>query len=698
VPEAPRAGWRALIVVTIAALGFSMTQAITRLAPEADTSRWTLGESSVPIEVAALAGDLRPRADALDLWSYRVASPRIPAFTEGTVELDAIVPDGGQLSVRFGADTVAGPLRPVLLDGPGRPGQPGPPNGQPGPPNGQSGPPNGQSGPPPNARPNNPAQPGRGAGVVIDRGARSQIVGRGLTCTAAATPTSPTFRLGLTARGGTIEVSVDGKPASRCTGTWSPGALVLASGVRRVQVERFGVTPVGGATFDDSFGSPLLAPIVSVLTAVAFAACSWFATRRSAPRAVAVALAPLLALPILGAIPLRGALDALRMLEVPEALGPFVFAGIPAAIAATLVAGALAPTLRQAALHGLAPLGGLVGVLTTQVFDLPADTLGWVILALVGVPMSVLAYVNTHPFERRVAASYALTLLIALGAELGLRNTALNDTWTATAGWKRASEEFSQLLEIRQYRAYPDEGFPVRPPQPDPSRRRIVALGGSSTGGAYQMDDIEQFWPRRLQDRLHAGWQVVNQGVGGWNTLHVRLYLESQIERLDGDIYVLYVGHNDVLSPAPVPYRQMYASWSAPGGALRATSAALNQVRLYVGLKYTLFGLMSSRTAVAVPVPDARENLAAIIAIAKAHGAHVLLVTEGLNPDPYPMAPYNDMLAALATETGSAHFDAATALAKEDPELFLDDCHLSVEGHTVLAGWIDSKLRAAGWL
>ena len=214
------------------------------------------------------------------------------------------------------------------------------------------------------------------------------------------------------------------------------------------------------------------------------------------------------------------------------------------------------------------------------------------------------------------------------------------------------------------------------------------------------MDDIDQFWPKRLEEALTGtDWEVVNQGVGGWNTLHVRLYVESQIERLDADILVLYVGHNDILAPAPIPYSQLYARYQAPSAALTAVSGALNDIRLYVGLKHALFALRGSGTGVAVPLEDARANLSAIIATAKAHDARVLLVNEGLNPDPLPMRGYGELLAALAAETGNASLDAAEALrATGDPELFLDDCHLSAEGHTRLAGWVKETLAQKDWL
>jgi lysophospholipase L1-like esterase len=391
-------------------------------------------------------------------------------------------------------------------------------------------------------------------------------------------------------------------------------------------------------------------------------------------------------------------LDTLRLLQVPEALGPLLFAGLPAAVLLTLVAGGTAASPRRAALLGAVPFGGML--VASAVTRFPHDAPGWLVLAGLGAPLAVLAWINTHPYRRRVAASYALCAVLALCAEGGVRLTALDSSWTRTPGWKRASEEFAELLELRRYRTYPDEGFPVRPPDPDPTHRRIVALGGSSTGGAWQMDDLAQFWPARLGEQL-AGtdWEVVNQGVGGWNTLHMRLYVESQVDRLDADILVIYVGHNDILATAPVPYRELYARYQQGASALKGVVDALNGVRLYVGLKHALLAMRDREGAIAVPVADARDNLTAIITAAHAHHARVLLVSEGLNPDPLPMRPYAAMERELAASTDSLFLDGADALWRDgDPDLFLDDCHLSVAGHTKLATWVRDTLTTAGWL
>jgi lysophospholipase L1-like esterase len=335
----------------------------------------------------------------------------------------------------------------------------------------------------------------------------------------------------------------------------------------------------------------------------------------------------------------------------------------------------------------------------------PTDSTGWLLLGALGLPWAAIAHVNATRTRAHGALSLALTTGMVLLAEVAVRHTQVGDTWVRTAGFERAQKEFQELLEIRRYRAYPADSFPAQPPAPDPSRQRIVALGGSSTGGAYQMDNLDLFWPRKLDARVAGrGWEVVNQGVGGWNTLHVRLYVESQLERLQPDLLALYVGHNDVMTHLPVPYRQLLAQYEATrgGGAAQAfgqATALFGRSRLYMGLTYAILALRDRGGAVAVPVADARENLSRIRDLAHARGAKVLFMTEGLSPDPTPLRDYRDMLRALAAEQGDLFLDAAEALhATRDPDLFIDDCHLTERGHVFLAEQVDTALSRAGWL
>jgi lysophospholipase L1-like esterase len=183
----------------------------------------------------------------------------------------------------------------------------------------------------------------------------------------------------------------------------------------------------------------------------------------------------------------------------------------------------------------------------------------------------------------------------------------------------------------------------------------------------------------------------------------MRLYVESQMERLRPDLLAVYVGHNDVLTRMAVPYRTLYAQYLAARGGASAGAQRLagwlGGSRLYMGLTYALLGLRDHEAAVAVPVPDARENLRVVQGLAHAAGARVVFMSEGLAPDPAPMAPYTAMLRGLAEDGGDLFVDTAAALhAARNPDLFIDDCHLTEQGHAFVAARVEEALVTNGWI
>lgn len=517
-----------------------------------------------------------------------------------------------------------------------------------------------------------------GASVLVDR-ARGQVAGlNGLTCTAHAPPPER-LDLRLSAQGDTVTVHDGETLLADCSGSRETGPVVISAGVRRVRIDA--ITVNGART---RFNAGLRHWAWSLLFGGLFAAGGGALGR---DRRV-LGLLPLALVPLLLWVDARVLLDRMRLVQLGTFNGPVVLAGAATCLTA-LIAWAKGPWWRQAALTGGLVLA-LGAAATLQSDPAPA----WFLAGLPLLPWGALAWVNRNPVQRRVLWSYGL-LAVALGAsEVAIRVSPLSHGWSMTEGLQRASVEFEELLVLKEYSTYPKEGFPVRPPPPSDTPR-IVAMGGSSTGGAFQMDDLDQFWPQQLQDAL-SGWEVVNQGVGGWNTLHVRLYAESQMQTLQPDIVAVYVGHNDVLASSAVPYSQLYASY-VPGQLDHRP--LLTRSSAYLGFKFMVLALGRPQAGVAVSVDDARDNLSALFDAADAQGARVLLMTEGLNPEPEPLAEYGAMQAQLAQSRGGLYFDAATYLHDQgDPDLFLDDCHLSRRGHQVLAAEIKRQLSDAGWL
>jgi len=335
--------------------------------------------------------------------------------------------------------------------------------------------------------------------------------------------------------------------------------------------------------------------------------------------------------------------------------------------------------------------------------------LGVVYGGLVGVCGAIVIWANANAAQARafnLTSLGACILAVAL-AEGALRSSDAGTLWSSGGsttkesdiyGWVSAFSEDFEVQEAAQHTAYPEKGYPVAIGR-DEGSFRVVAMGGSTTGGAFQNDDLDEFYPARLEELLGTQHHVINQGVGGWTTFQIRRYVEARIDELAPDLLTLYVGHNDLLTHAPRPLEDLFAVWEQVGTA-RMTSDRLGQVRLYQGLRYGITSLRPASQRVAVPVEHARRNLERIIELVTGQGGRVLLMSEGLAPDPGPLLGYFAMMEEVAqTHENVDYSDVAGTLHDlqgTGADLYLDDCHLTDMGHRVVATQMLEELVEAG--
>ncbi len=250
----------------------------------------------------------------------------------------------------------------------------------------------------------------------------------------------------------------------------------------------------------------------------------------------------LLLLPLGSSLFLRGTIHTTRSLreDAGEALGLAPRVGAMAVLGLALLAGAgafsglsvgLALVVAVGLGLGLPPLLGLLG--STRPHRSAAVLMG--VAALFAVLPQLLGMQPAHP----LAAVYAgvgglcgaLVLwananasgvrafnLVSLGAFVGmlgaaegsLRATVAGLAWrsggsttegSSEYGWIRTAIQDFESYDEGEHTEYPMEGFPTAI---TPSREgtRVVSFGGSTTGGAYQNDDLNQFYPARLGDAL----------------------------------------------------------------------------------------------------------------------------------------------------------------------------------------------------
>jgi lysophospholipase L1-like esterase len=329
------------------------------------------------------------------------------------------------------------------------------------------------------------------------------------------------------------------------------------------------------------------------------------------------------------------------------------------------------------------------------------------LVAASGAALGLVCWANVNPARVRAYNLLSLLLFAAslVGLEAGLRHTGLAHTWAPLAagmvededlGWVPDAWTQFEAIERGEHTDYPEEGYPVAY-EARGDALRIVCFGGSSTGGARQNDDLDEFYPARLEEDLAPGVEVVNQGVGSWTTLHIAEYARRSLADLDPDIVTVYVGHNDQFTDLPIPQKDLYARWQS-GATSRQVSSVARRSLLYNGLSFAV-GNLRTHQSVAVPVSHANENLEALATLTGERGAKLLLMSEGLHPDPGALAPYWEMM----EEVAAAHdhvgwLDTAWLLHKQGNTMFLDNSHLTDSGHRFLARAIADDLEARGWL
>jgi lysophospholipase L1-like esterase len=563
---------------------------------------------------------------------------------------------------------------------------------------------------------------------------------------------------------GEVVLATVGDTTATCDGAASPGVPEAVAGLRRVGIHSLSVdqsspheAPTAawfGRIFAALFGAALVGGIATWVRrrgarGVTLAAAPLLATAALANADLAALLqgarvsadAPLLWAvggPVALSLVLIGVLAQAAWVrrDGDSGLRVVAVAGGAAGLAATLsfgvsalaggVVGAAGAVCGWALLKRIAPegapgrgvvgamaAGGLIALATLAMSPRWGLSATWA--GLSGTCLGLVVWANARAAAVR---AFNLVSLVLFCLSIAFAEQAL--VWTAT-GQSLASvssrapadgsaaptdsaasvfASFEALERTREFQAYPMANYPVRPPDPD-GRPRVVAFGSSSTAGAYQNDNVDQFWPADVEREFGGAIQVVNQGVGGWTSLHVRRYIETRSELLAPDLAIVYLGHNDLLTETRRPYREIYGAWLlGTNGAGARVSEILGSLRLYQLLRFSLSSAGDRGSGPAVPISDARANLQGIIDTVRSGGGKTLLVVEAISPDPGAMARYTETVAALAAAAPDdvAWLDGGAVLS--DPLLadqFLDDCHLTRAGHMTLAEAIANQLRDRGW-
>lgn len=236
------------------------------------------------------------------------------------------------------------------------------------------------------------------------------------------------------------------------------------------------------------------------------------------------------------------------------------------------------------------------------------------------------------------------------------------------------------------------------PGRPDAPRRRILALGDSTTFG-LGVDDADA-WPARLQAlanaRRPAGqWGVYNAGVTGHSIAQSARALRRLAPALRPDFVVLTAGNNDPTVSGPLGDRADL-DFQARLSPLAITPVAWTVAR---HLRAAL-AVPSDRHPPRVSLPEFRETLAEIAAYCADHGIELLLVrwpwrdqTGGdAPPGTQPHLAYQQAL--LDAAPPGAAIDLLPRFAAETAPLYFDPVHVGPGGNALVAQAVWAVIEA----
>jgi lysophospholipase L1-like esterase len=240
-------------------------------------------------------------------------------------------------------------------------------------------------------------------------------------------------------------------------------------------------------------------------------------------------------------------------------------------------------------------------------------------------------------------------------------------------------------------------------PRRTPGQRRVVCFGDSITFG-YGVGDAETY-ASRLDTLLAArGLEGVNAGVTGYTTYQVLRRLRRLAPWLEMDVATFWIGWNDASSRPvddPTYARRMRAATLLDGLA--------RHVYLYRGIKSLYLKGMMRRAerewdgaplGNRVPPDQYRENLAAIVGECRSRGIRPVfleLPRRRRAGETVTVPPHVSVLKELAArehvpllDVGDLGLEAPVA---SNEAYFIDNLHLSAEGHRYLADRLARALR-----
>lgn len=324
------------------------------------------------------------------------------------------------------------------------------------------------------------------------------------------------------------------------------------------------------------------------------------------------------------------------------------------------------------------------------------------------------------PWRQKALLLFSSLLFCFLGLELAARSYSW---WLGKGFWSRPHSFESPFFVTYDGPVPYFEGdmalfrhgvaIPVAKPA---GELRVVCLGGSTTVNVAARP--EENYTRLAETRLrqdHPGRPIVVLEAGGdaFSTAHAVANLSLRLLALEPDVVTLLENVNDLTAQKfgerlEPDYANKYLDDAflayehrgGPGGAILRASRAAQMLKWRLSVLKTTLEKSSRGGTVANPRDGRaayRRNLLTFVAVARAHGASPVLITQSHRDGEAAFGgeflEYNRLVRAVAAETGAALADAAPLLSGR-PEYFVDEVHMNAAGLAALEQLVGPILSA----
>jgi len=254
-----------------------------------------------------------------------------------------------------------------------------------------------------------------------------------------------------------------------------------------------------------------------------------------------------------------------------------------------------------------------------------------------------------------------------------------------------ATRRFDDGREVRYRVRTGAMGIRGQTPGPRGNRLRILAIGDSTTFG-LGVDD-EQTWCAQLQKLLDPDREVievVNAGVIGYSVFQCRRRFEGLLDDLDPVLTLVTAGHNDISlnlgygdadTAARLKHPDRYAQYAMLRDLLfpeRFTDPEKQRPRMTPG--------------------EFLDDLERLCIAAKDRQRAIVLVcwpfVQEVFPEMGKMPSYSPLIRLAAERTQTPLVDLHQPFRQAGPAVFLDNVHLTADGHAAIANAIADQLRA----